>query len=75
MEIGNNYGDAGITYVGKSAIKFNGNRIAMSGGCTMLQLPVVTTLDTTNASHSCLSVKDDKLYFNKAGTWKQISFD
>ncbi len=74
MEIGNNYGDAGITYVGKSAIKFNGNRIAMSGGCTMLQLPVVSSLNTTNASHSCLCVKDNKLYFNSNGTWEQIAY-
>ena len=72
LEVGANYGDAGITYVGRSAIKFNGNRISMSGGCTMLQMPVVTNLDTTNASHSCLAVKDDKLYFNQAGTWKQV---
>ena len=72
LELGNNYGDAGLTYVGKSSIKFNGNRIAMSGGCTMLQMPVVTSLDTTNASHSCLCVKDDKLYYNKNGTWKEI---
>ena len=75
MEIGNNYGDAGITYVGKSSIKFNGNRIAMSGGCTMLQMPVVANLDTTNASHSCLCVKDDILYFNEAGTWKTVKLE
>ena len=79
LEIGNNYGDAGITYVGKSAIKFNGKRIGFEGGCVLLKLPTVSTKDTSNAAHGCLVVDDSggasnlKLYFNTGGAWVQIS--
>jgi len=74
LEISNNYGDSAINYVGKASITFNWNRIQFGGGCTMLGMPVVTSLDTTNASHSCLCVKDDKLYFNSNGSWKEVAF-
>jgi len=79
LELGNNYGDSGLTYVGRSAIKFNGNRIAASGGCTLFGLPVVSTKDTTNAAHGCLVVDDSaganslKLYFNTGGAWVNLS--
>jgi hypothetical protein len=79
LEIGNNYGDAGITYVGKSSIKFNGNRIALEGGCKLLKLPVVSTKDTSNAAHGCIVVDDSggasnlKLYFNTGGAWVNIT--
>ena len=79
MEIGNNYGDAGIVYVGKSAIKFNGNRIMLEGGCTLFQLPRVSTLDGTNAAHGCLVADDSngatalKLKFHDGSQWKNVT--
>ena len=79
MQIANNYGDAGIVYVGKSAIKFNGNRIMLEGGCTLFQLPRVSTLDNTNAAHGCLVVDDSngatalKLKFHNGSQWKNVT--
>ena len=73
-----NYGDAGIIYHGKSALKFNSGRIMCEGGCILFQPPRVSTLDGTNASHGCICVDDSngatnlKLKFHDGSSWKNV---
>ena len=74
-----NFGDAGIIYHGKSALKFNGGRIMCEGGCVLFQPPRVSTLDGTNAAYGCIAVDDSngatslKLKFHDGTSWKNCS--
>ena len=74
LKLYSNYGEAGMQFGARgSMVISSGGRFSFTGGCKLLQMPVVTAFDTSNAAHSCLCVKDNKLYFNSAGTWKEVT--